>query len=110
MSEAADQSVAKTILQQLGGHKFVMMTGAKHFTSYPDALTFQLPYNFATDGINHVRIELGWQDTYKITFTTARRMKVTKETTVEGVYNDSLQSVFTRHTGLDTTMGRILRS
>ena len=40
---ATDLTVANTILQQLGGNKFRVMTGAKNFVGSNDALTFRLP-------------------------------------------------------------------
>ncbi len=109
MTELTDKTVAETILQQLGSNMFAVMTGARNFIAYPSALSFKLPSNFASNGINHVRIELGCRDTYTITFTTHRGMKILKQTTVEDVYCEDLRRVFTTHTGLDTSMGRISR-
>ena len=38
-------SVADTILQQLGGHKFVVMTGSSHFVSDKNTLRMKLAKN-----------------------------------------------------------------
>ena len=38
-------SVAATILQQLGGHKFVVMTGSSHFVSDKNTLRMKLAKN-----------------------------------------------------------------
>ena len=38
--------VAETILAQLGGRKFQVMTGAKYFLGGADYLQFKLPSNF----------------------------------------------------------------
>jgi len=59
---------AQQILSQLGGNRFIAMTGAKMFTQDQNALNFRLPANFANQGINHVRIELNGNDLYDIRF------------------------------------------
>ena len=109
--------VANTIHQQLGGHRFVAMTGAKGFLAHPDgrgALSFRLPSRFAKDGINYVKITLMGSDTYTVEFIkigprpSLKQMMAGKEQTVttvkklEDIYADQLQSAFSRHTGLDT--------
>ncbi len=98
---------AKTILAQLGGSSFVAMTGAKNFIAYPSAVTFQLPSNFARNGINKVRIELSPADLYNLTFSRVRGLKVFYESKVEGIYCDRLRDTFTEITGLDVQMPRI---
>jgi hypothetical protein len=50
--------VAETILEQLGGKRFIVMTGAKHFAADGNALRFRLPSNFAKSGINAVTISI----------------------------------------------------
>lgn len=99
------EGVAETILKQLGGNKFIAMTGAKQFTKGKNSdgeeqITFKLPR--AKDGINVVIIALTSMDLYRITFGKLRGVdyKVVKE--IDGVYNDQLQEIFTRYTGLDT--------
>ena len=53
--------VAKTILAQLGGKRFIAMTGANSFTGSADELTFKLP----TRGkMRAVKIKLEPSDTY----------------------------------------------
>jgi predicted RNA methylase len=99
--------VARTILEQLGGQRFIAMTGAKNLVGEAHALTFKLPANFAKDGINHVRISLEPSDTYTVRFARLGRApahKLTEVAVVEDVYADDLQDVFTRYTGLDTSL------
>jgi len=86
---------AKTILAQLGGNRFLVMTGAKHIFSDNGgkALVFQLPRG-ARDGINAVRIELDASDTYT----------ATKVREVSFVYADQLQTLFTSTTGLAVSL------
>lgn len=104
----AELSVAETILAQLGGNKFVAMTGAKNILGDKSKLQFQLPRNFAKSGINSVVIELLPSDTYKMVFYklgTARNLYApTIVSEVEGCQFDQLQDIFTRTTGLYTRL------
>lgn len=69
MTTATDSMViAKTILEQLGGRKFLVMTGAKNLMSIDGGLSLALPSRFATNGINRVTIEIDANDTYVVTF------------------------------------------
>lgn len=100
-------SVANTILQQLGGNRFVAMTGAKNLTSDGNALRFKLPARFAKDGINAVKVTLDPSDTYTMTFYSQKSaptfaVKVVAE--FSDVYNDNLQNIFTKATGLETRL------
>lgn len=99
------QQVARVILQQLGGQRFIAMTGASSFSSGPDVLTFRLPKN--PKGVKAVRIVLDPSDTY--TLETLRQRPFpdcTVETVkkVSGIYCDMLQTTFTELTGLYTRL------
>jgi hypothetical protein len=98
-------TIAKTILNQLGGNKFIAMTGAKNFIDGGQYLSFQLPSRFAKNGINAVKITLTSMDLYDIEFI---RVNIRAKESVKiiasesGIYNNDLQSFFTRNTGLAT--------
>lgn len=96
--------IAKTILKQLGGNKFTVMTGAKNYVAHKDALSFRLPGNGKLNGktVNYVKITLTPLDLYDVEFGYIRGMNYKVLKTVEGIYFDMLQDVFTRNTGLDT--------
>jgi hypothetical protein len=64
-----------------------------------------LPSNFANRGINYVKITLGADDLYEITFGKIRGTKYTKLAEIAGVYADQLRGIFTRETGLETSLG-----
>ncbi len=96
--------VAKEILNQLGGNKFIAMTGAKSFVGDNTCLMFSLPSRFAANGINKVRIELAANDTYSVKFYKIRGTSIKPIATIDGVCNDNLRNVFTMHTGLDTSL------
>ena len=97
---ATNLTVANTILEQMGGRRFAVMTGAKNFVGSDRALSFRLPSNFATDGINAIRVELTPADTYTVTFSKVRGTKVTTIHEVDDVYCDVLADVISRRTGL----------
>lgn len=98
--------VAKTILEQLGGRRFMAMTGARNFTGSEYALNFRLPGvgGFVKSGINHVRIELTPGDDYTVTFSRIRGDKVTEISKHEHAYAEDLQSLFLSETGLEVRL------
>ena len=95
---------AQTILEQLGGNRFVAMTGATLFVGSDDSLMFALPARFAKDGINKVRVTLNDSDLYDVTFFRIIGTKVAKIAEDFGVYADMLAQTFTARTGLDTRL------
>lgn len=89
--------VAKTILEQLGGRQFQVMTGAKDFIGDVDTLSFKIGRN--AHAINAVRITLDPSETYTVRF--FRRGKVVSQHS--DIYNDQLRALFTEKTGLYTS-------
>lgn len=59
-------SIATTILNQLGGNKFIAMTGAKNFIAVKDGIRFNIGKNGSK--ANMVQIVLKWDDTYTMQF------------------------------------------
>jgi len=93
----------ETILKQLGGNKFIAMTGAKNLgTSTKKDLSFSIGRN--SKGVTHVIIKLTSMDLYDMEFINMRgpKRKVIKK--VKGVYADMLQKIFTKYTGLRTRL------
>jgi len=99
-------TIPNTILQQLGGSRFLAMTGARDLVADGAALQFKLPRGFARDGINFVRIELGADDLYTLTLSrySAARLELRQIALHGGVYADRLRAIFTEATGLDTSL------
>lgn len=95
---------AKIILDQIGGHKFVVMTGAKNFcySEKEKFLSFSIGRN--SKGVNKVKITLTPWDDYTMQFAFVRGTNCKIKATVEGVYCDMLQDVFTMNTGLYTKL------
>lgn len=61
-----NQQIANTILQQLGGKRFLIMTGAKQLVAIENGLRFRIGRNGSK--ANMVRIVLKADDTYKMEF------------------------------------------
>lgn len=98
----AYNTVGDTILEQLGGHRFVVMTGAKDFVLGYNSLQFRLPGNLTRDKSNKVRITLTEFDLYTLETFRVRGIDCKTCSSETGIYFDSLQSMFTSFTGLDT--------
>lgn len=99
--------IAEEIIAQLGGKPFAVMTGARQFTALESGLSFRIPWGIANHRINHVSVVLEPDDTYTVTFSRIRGMKVTEVTMVEDVYCENLAEIFRDITGLETRMPRI---
>lgn len=99
--------MTRTIFDQLGGSRFVAMTGSSNFTRSETSLSMKLSRNRA--GATHLVIELDGDDTYTLQFISCRMSKGTLIRTVKanhsGIYGDQLQSIFAEATGLYTTLG-----
>jgi len=99
--------VATEILNQLGGNKFIAMTGAKNFFCGESKKTRNVFLSFRfplCKKANHCSIELTPSDTYDVTF--SKYNQRTCENKViqiyTDVYSDMLQSLFKDFTGLET--------
>ena len=102
----AEMQVAETILEQLGGHRFMAMTGARCFVGDWRALRFRLPGTggFVRGGINFVRITLNDMDTYDVEFIRFRNLKTMIVARHDGIYADMICEVFESETGLRTSL------
>jgi len=98
------KEIAETILSQLGGRRFIAMTGAKNFMALKSGLQFDLPKtpHYVRNGISRVWVELKVSDTYTVKTWKIRGQNVKEIDEVEGIYCDMLQSTFTELTGLNT--------
>ena len=98
------KQIAATILEQLGGNKFLAMTGVKNlYCDENGSLGMKLPR--CLNGITHLRIELAADDTYTLRFFRVWADKgITELPQESGVYFDQLQEIFTEKTGLRTSL------
>ena len=93
-----DLIVAKTIVAQLGGERFVMMTGAKNFVGSAYSVTFKVGSN--PKRVTHVRITLTPEGLYDMTFFKAGKGPHSQD----GIDRDMLQEVVCANIGLYTTL------
>jgi hypothetical protein len=98
----AAQTIARTILEQLGGGAFAVMTGAKNFTATGDGLALKVGRN--EKGVTHVRVTLDASDTYTMTFLAIRAGKSRTVASAAGLYCDMIRGEFERSTGLRTSL------
>lgn len=97
------KQIADTILKQLGGGRFIAMTGAKNlaFMSNPPGLHMSIGRG-AKDGIKYLRVNYDrGSDTYTMIF--ANKSGGTVKS-VSNVYADALRRTFTSTTGFDTSL------
>ena len=103
------QQIAQTILAQLGGNRFIAMTGASSFSSWHaidnirGGLTFRIPRNNSIRATS-VRIYLMDSDTYRVQFCTMKDYEFIIIATREDVYADNLRTIFEEVTGLYTSL------
>jgi hypothetical protein len=104
MTTNESQTIATEILNQLGGSRFVAMTGAKMFAHDAGSLRFRLPSRFAREGINFVKVTLTAADDYTVEFGKVWGINYRMIATQTGIYADTLRAAFTQATGLDCTL------
>lgn len=100
---ATDMTVANTILQQLGGQRFLTMTGAKNLTGDTRSLTMKLPANITKGRITHMKITLTYADLYLLEAIKQKRapsFEVRTVQTEDGIYAENLRETFEEMTGL----------
>jgi hypothetical protein len=95
-----NQEIAQTIVSQLGGNRFLAMTGARDLVAIERGVQFWLPSNFALDGINQVVVVLEESDTYAVTFYKRRGLNLKEVARHELVYAEQLRALFESQTGL----------
>lgn len=100
-------NVARTILEQLGGNRFAMMTGAKNFScgGKDNYLGFRIPRSKGKNGsVNYVKIALNGNDLYDVEYGRIHGMKYTVVAEDIDIYNDMLKDSFENYTGLYTSL------
>jgi len=95
-------TIAQTILQQLGGTRFAVMTGSKNFVGGSNFLQFSVGRG-TKNKANKVKITLEASDLYTLEFFSVRGVNVKQcGDAVRDVYADKLQAAFTEATGFYT--------
>jgi len=101
VNEFMNKQMAGETLKQLGGRRFMAMTGAKPLAVGTDGMVMKIGRN--SKGVNYLRIDLKG-DLYTMEFIRMRSGKETVLKKVKGVYNDQLQKMFTKYTGMYTSL------
>ena len=96
-------AVATQIIEQLGGGRFLAMTGAKMLVDLGNGLQFKLP-KFAGLKINCVRIVLNGNDLYDVEFFNIRGVNVKVVKKDVDVYAEDLRRFFADATGLSVSL------
>jgi hypothetical protein len=94
-------TVAQTILDQLGGRRFLAMTGAKDLVGSENSLAMRVP---GARKLNMVRVTLTGADDYTVETMKYRSLTVAPVATETGIYAEELRSSFERMTGLYTSL------
>ncbi|MBO7714602.1 MAG: hypothetical protein J6S85_13585 [Methanobrevibacter sp.] len=106
-----NKEIATTILKQLGGNKFIAMTGTKNFIAIERGMICKIGKNASK--ANYLEIVLNGDDTYTMRFIKFTNCRMTKdykfidakrETLKEyqHIYFDQLQELFTEYTHMYT--------
>ena len=96
-------SEAKTLLKQLGGNRFMAMTGAKAFGIGKDGLHVKICRN--AKSISHVVIDLDrGKDLYDMKFLRVRAGKIKVVKKIKGIYANQLGDIFKRYTGMNVRL------
>lgn len=105
-------TIANTILSQLGGNKFLVMTGARDLINIGNGLQFTIGRN--SSQANRIIIRLNGNDLYNMSFIKITKGGLDKKTWTwkEGqhktikefndIFFDQLQELFTQVTGMNT--------
>jgi len=96
-----NKHIAETIMDQLGGNRFIAMTGCKRPFVILNGVQFKIGRN--SSRCNTIKITLDVSDTYTMEFLYVSVKGVKELETVSGIYNDALQGCFTNFTGLYTS-------
>jgi len=103
MNANEQPTVASIILAQLGGNRFLAMTGAKNLLDHGNALSFRLGRG-ARDGINYVKVALNADDLYDVEFVRLRGVDSWARGEALAVHAEDLRRVFTDRTGFETSL------
>jgi len=99
MNHQEQAQIANTIFQQLGGNRFVVMTGARSVSREGATLIVKLPTpaGLRAFGFN---VTLNPMDLYNVTFVRLTRAWDVQRNTIENIYADQLKSIIETETGL----------
>ena len=96
-------NIANIIYEQLGGHRFSLMTGSSNFVNVGNGLNMKLKPNQSKT--KYLLIELNSNDTYKMQFYTVNKdFDKNIKFEYQNIYWDQMQEIFEKVTGLYTKL------
>lgn len=95
-------TTANTILNQLGGRRFLAMTGSTNLVGGKNSLSMKLKRN--SSKCNYLRITLNSMDTYDVEFISIIGTKISTKKQFTNIYNDQLVNIFENETGYYTSL------
>lgn len=102
-----NNQIVNTIIEQLGGNRFFMMTGVKPQYKNVNVVDPQIAFKLARNKskATHMTITyLSGMDTYKMEFFKCRKTEITPLDDFNNIYGDQLQEIFTEVTGMYTSL------
>ena len=103
METKTDLTVAKTILDQLGGNRFIAMVGARNIAGDDTSINMRIMKNKSKG--NYLRIKLNSLDLYNMQFISiGKDYNLIVRVEKNNVYAEDLQDIFTSVTGLNTRL------
>lgn len=100
--------VTRIILEQLGGNRFIVMTGSKKFFDIGDGLQMNLARNKTQANRLSIRLDRATDSYtmrfYRQTLTKEFEIKVKEIAEYNMIYFDMLEEIFTEVTGLYTRL------
>jgi outer membrane protein OmpA-like peptidoglycan-associated protein len=94
----------KQTLQQLGGNRFIAMTGAKNLAVDKSKNELHMKIGRNAKGVSHVRIRLTSMDLYDMEFLQVRAGRIKIKSKEKGVYADQLGKMFKKNTGMNVRL------
>jgi hypothetical protein len=101
---AEQKEIAQTIMGQLGGNQFILLTGTKKVFISGNGVGIHIGQN--PKRVTFVRVTLTDDDLYTIESVRVRKGEYTTLQSHAGVYADMLQDLFEEMTGLFVTFNR----
>ena len=92
--------ISDSVLNSLGGNKFLAMTNALVLTSN-NTLTIKFK---GSQKYNVMIVELKKDDTYSVAFAKQRGIKYDQDKSIKGLFSEDLKNVFIENTGLKVNL------
>jgi len=101
----SDTQIAQTIVEQLGGTRFIAMTGATAFVGIKKGVQFKIKGKHPEKGkVSHIKIMLTDQDLYDVEYFRLYGGKIIEVAQSYGLYADMLKKDIEQNTQLHLSL------